>query len=87
MAEVPEVYRASQAQFGEDNIPERIDLSGVKRSDSSALALLVDWQARARARGRRIEFANPPQSLLVLARLSESDRLLGWNTANGEDQQ
>jgi ABC-type transporter Mla MlaB component len=84
LAEVPGIHRAQRARFQSGPIPTRIDLSGIIRSDSSALALLIDWQAQARARGCRIEFANPPQGLLVLARLSQADPLLGWDRETAE---
>ncbi|MCL2160352.1 MAG: STAS domain-containing protein [Betaproteobacteria bacterium] len=52
------------------------DFSGVTRVDSSALALLLAWLRRSRARGRVVELRAPPESLLALARLYGVDALL-----------
>jgi phospholipid transport system transporter-binding protein len=58
-----------------------VDLSGVGRADSGALALLVDWLAWARAAHRVLKFSAPPAALLALARLSDvEDLLLGKGT-------
>ncbi|MBK1701211.1 STAS domain-containing protein [Thiococcus pfennigii] len=58
-----------------------IDLGGVGRANSAGLALLLEWLGQARARGRALRFANPPDSLLRLAGLSNLDHLLGAPTA------
>ncbi len=76
--EVPEIYRDALKQWQSGNFPDRIELGGVRRTDASALALLLDWQARARSAGRSLSFDNPPESLLMLAQLSQASQLLGW---------
>ncbi len=53
-----------------------VDLSGVGRTDSGALALLVDWLAWAQAARRELKFTSPPEGLLALARLSDVEELL-----------
>jgi phospholipid transport system transporter-binding protein len=53
-----------------------IDLGGVTGVDSSALALLLAWVRRAKARGARVELRALPESLLALARLYGVDVLL-----------
>jgi phospholipid transport system transporter-binding protein len=53
-----------------------IDLSGVTEVDSSALALLLAWLRRAKARGIKVELRALPASLLALARLYGVDVLL-----------
>jgi phospholipid transport system transporter-binding protein len=59
-----------------------VDLSGVGRADSGALALLVDWLAWARAAHRALKFAALPAALLALARLSDvEDLLLGTGSS------
>ncbi len=52
------------------------DLSGVPAADSAGLALLIDWLAQARARGKTLHYAQPPESLLALARLSDVEPLI-----------
>jgi phospholipid transport system transporter-binding protein len=53
-----------------------IDLSGVTGSDSSGLALLIEWLSVAKAAGRSLRYDNMPGQLQQLARLSEVDELL-----------
>ena len=53
-----------------------IDLGGVNASDSSGLALLVEWLSVAKAAGRPLRFENIPSQLQQLARLSEVEELL-----------
>jgi phospholipid transport system transporter-binding protein len=53
-----------------------VDCSGVTRSDSAGLAVLLDWLAWGRRRSRRVSLQNLPASLLALARISEVDELL-----------
>jgi phospholipid transport system transporter-binding protein len=53
-----------------------IDLSGVKDSDSSGLALLIEWLSIARAAGKSLRYENIPTQLHQLARLSDVEELL-----------
>jgi phospholipid transport system transporter-binding protein len=53
-----------------------IDLSGVKDSDSSGLALLIEWLSVARAGRRSLRYENIPAQLHQLARLSDVEELL-----------
>ena len=53
-----------------------IDLAGVKDSDSSGLALLIEWLSVARAAKRNLRYENIPAQLLQLARLSDVEELL-----------
>lgn len=77
--QVAVIHRHARSACRNGQIPERIDLARVTRSDSSALGLLLEWQSCAHRQGRSIEFANPPESLRVLAGLSQIDELLGWS--------
>jgi phospholipid transport system transporter-binding protein len=52
------------------------DFGGVTRVDSSALALLLAWLRRAKARGSAVELRALPESLLALAQLYGVDALL-----------
>jgi ABC-type transporter Mla MlaB component len=85
MQEVPAVYQKSLADRISGQLPDQIDLADLERTDSSALALLLEWQSWARAKDRQIEFLNPPESLRILAGLSQTGDLLGWTS--GEEQQ
>jgi len=53
-----------------------IDLSGVKASDSSGLALLIEWLSVAKSVDRALHFENIPAQLQQLARLSDVEELL-----------
>ena len=53
----------------------QIDLSAVKRCDTSAVALLLAWQRAARARGTRLELRGIPPALHSLATLYGVDAL------------
>jgi phospholipid transport system transporter-binding protein len=63
---------ASLLQMGEAAIGDgdsRFDLSGVARTDSSAVALLLAWQRAAHARGLHLELEGVPESLCSIATL------------------
>ena len=53
-----------------------IDLSGVTASDSSGLALLIEWLSVAKSASRALRYENIPYQLQQLARLSEVEDLL-----------
>lgn len=53
-----------------------IDLNGVTASDSSGLALLIEWLSEAKAASRALRYENIPSQLQQLARLSEVEELL-----------
>ncbi|MDR1424147.1 MAG: STAS domain-containing protein [Azoarcus sp.] len=52
------------------------DCGGLGEIDSSALALLLAWLRRAKARGTKVELRALPEALLALARLYGVDTLL-----------
>jgi len=56
-----------------------LDFASVTASDSSGLALLLEWLRLARRAGQRIQFEHLPEQLLALARISEVDTLLTEN--------
>jgi phospholipid transport system transporter-binding protein len=53
-----------------------IDLAGVTSSDSSGLALLIEWLSVAKAANRTLRYENVPSQLYQLSRLSEVEELL-----------
>ncbi|MGB1108897.1 MAG: STAS domain-containing protein [Gammaproteobacteria bacterium] len=48
-----------------------LDLSGVTRSDSAGLALLMEWERRALARGAKLHYTGMPAQLASIAELSD----------------
>ncbi len=52
------------------------DLAGVGAADSSAVAVLLAWQRRARAAKQRLTFINVPENVQKLSALYGVDQLL-----------
>lgn len=82
--EVPAVHSQHRHRFSGESLPSVVSLAAVESADSSALALLLEWQSTAHARGERIRFESPPQGLRVIAQLTGVTALLGWRE-NGPD--
>jgi len=53
-----------------------VDLSGLQKCNSAALALFVEMKARARGRQQIIVFSNVPQQIQNLAAMSNVEGLL-----------
>ncbi len=53
-----------------------VDCSGITRSDSAGLAVLLDWMAVMKKEGRPLCFANLPPGLLAVARISAVEEML-----------
>jgi len=53
-----------------------VDLGGVTSSDSAGLAVLIEWLAWARKGGRDLRFAQLPETVRAIARISEVEALL-----------
>lgn len=54
----------------------QLDLSGVSRSDSSGVAMLVGWVRQAREQQRELKFTNTPDQMAAIVRVSGLDRVL-----------
>jgi phospholipid transport system transporter-binding protein len=61
-----------------------VGLGGVRRADSAGLALLVEWLAQARAAGCQIDYQDPPEQLIAIARVSAVDTMLGFASSPGD---
>lgn len=60
-----------------NNSPElSLDLSGITRSDSAGLTLLVEWLRYAQSQHKQLTFLNMPQQMLAIARVSGLDGIL-----------
>ena len=53
-----------------------IDLAYVEASDSSGLALLIEWLSVAKSENQALRYENVPSQLQQLARLSDVEELL-----------
>lgn len=72
---VPQLWRQTTAMLaGTEKLI--IDLGGVTRTDSAALALLVGWMRHARQARKPIEFQHLPEKLLATARVTGVEALL-----------
>lgn len=83
--EVPGLHAESRAQREREGLPSEIDLGAVEATDSSALALLLEWLSWARQSRGELAFLDPPASLRVIAELSDAHTLLGWTESERED--
>jgi phospholipid transport system transporter-binding protein len=54
----------------------RLDLAGVRRSDSAGLACVLAVVAEAAQRGQALQVVNMPTGMQVLAQVCEVDRLV-----------
>jgi len=63
-----------------------VDLSGVTESDSSGLALLLEWMRLSRIAERAIQFHNLPAQISALARISEVEDLVMPGVAASADE-
>lgn len=53
-----------------------VDCSGITRSDSAGLAVLLDWMAVMKKEGRPLCFTHLPPGLLAVARISGVEEML-----------
>jgi phospholipid transport system transporter-binding protein len=63
--------------------PLHIDLAGVKRSDSSGVALLVEWLRQARVRNQHLRFTNMPPQMQAIVRVADLDQVLHVDQVDG----
>ncbi len=69
------VLAASEKMF-EPHTRIEVDLSGVVRTDSAGLALLLEWVTWANHTVREIRYTGMPEKILAIARTTEVDALL-----------
>jgi phospholipid transport system transporter-binding protein len=53
-----------------------VDFAAVTTTDSAAIALAVEWMRQAAAAGRKLQFANMPESMRNMAKLYAVTELL-----------
>lgn len=76
MQSVPALAEAARALLAQAPGDLEVDLSGVSRADSAAIALLIDLQRHARRRKHGIRFLHLPEQLSQILRLSELHEIL-----------
>ncbi len=72
---VENILDESETPFAQHTRLE-VDLSGVTRSDSAGLALLLEWITWANHTVREIRFTDMPERVLAIAKTTEVDALL-----------
>jgi len=74
---VPELWATNKISlFADETDVLDIDLSQLERSDSSGLALLVEWYREAEQDGKKITFLNLPGQMYEMARISGLNEIL-----------
>jgi len=74
-ATVPAAYQQTKKCFdGQREV--RVDLANVQRSDSAALALVLEWQRLANETGATLILQNIPSMLQNIARISDLEEML-----------
>jgi phospholipid transport system transporter-binding protein len=81
---VVSVLKESHRRFEETKTVD-VDLGGVTESDSSGLALLLEWLRLSRIADRAIHFTNLPAQIGALARISEVEDLVMPGGDHGSD--
>jgi phospholipid transport system transporter-binding protein len=69
------ILKESEGPF-EAHTQLEIDLSGVTKSDSAGLALLLEWVTWANHTVREIRFVGMPERIAAIAKTTEVERLL-----------
>ena len=74
---VPDLLKQSKKLFDDNSRAEIIiDLKQVSRSDSSGVALLIEWMRQASKGSKTIRFLNIPEQMLEIAKVSGVDKIL-----------
>ena len=74
-ATAEQILRESEQPF-EQHTRIEVDLTGVSRTDSAGLALLLEWITWANHTVREISYVGLPEKILAIARTTEVDALL-----------
>jgi phospholipid transport system transporter-binding protein len=72
----PGALRQGLEAFAAASGPLEVDCAQVGASDSAGLAVLVEWLGWARRAGRQLRYANIPETICAIARISEIEGLL-----------
>ena len=72
---VADLWKATESLFQAEPI-HRIDLSGVHRSNSAGVALMVEWLRQARRRQWPLAFVNIPKQMRAIIEVAELEAVL-----------
>ena len=74
---VPELWQQNKTRLFSNKLEKlTIDCSQLQRSDSSGLALLLEWYRTAQLQKMHIIFLNPPEKMIDIARISGLEKIL-----------
>jgi phospholipid transport system transporter-binding protein len=62
--------------FARANSDITVDLSGIRRTTSVGLSLMLEWLRKAKAEQKNIRFSNVPAQMLSMAKVSQLDSIL-----------
>ncbi|MEA3638789.1 MAG: STAS domain-containing protein [Lamprobacter sp.] len=75
------MLKAMRAEHPREPVVVVIDLSGVNRSSSAGVALLLDWVEQAVRDGISLRFQHWPEAMVRIATFSNVEDLLGIEAA------
>lgn len=73
---VPPLLSASATLFASPANNVVVDLSGVRRTTSVGLALMLEWKKQASRVNKTVEYQNVPQQMKAMATVSGLDEIL-----------
>lgn len=73
---VPPLLNAGATLFASSASNVVVDLSGVRRTTSVGLALMLEWKRHAHRVSKTVEFQNVPQQMKAMATVSGLDTIL-----------
>jgi len=77
---VPKLWEQNKMSLFTDEINTLdIDLSQLERSDSSGLAMLIEWYREAELEGKNLTFLNLPTQMYDIARISGLHEILPFS--------
>jgi phospholipid transport system transporter-binding protein len=69
-ATVTQALKATRKLMERGTSPVVFDFSGIRRSDSAGVALLIEWQRMAASVGRTLRYTQVPHALNAIMRVS-----------------
>jgi phospholipid transport system transporter-binding protein len=75
LGSVAQLLQESKQRFRETS-PQSIDFTGITRTDSAGVALLVEWFRLAKAQQREVRFVNAPAQMMAIIHVADLNDLL-----------
>ena len=72
---VAELWERAETPLLDESI-SRVDLGGVRRSNSAGVALLVEWLRQAQSRQSELIFSNMPAQMRAIVRVVDLETVL-----------